>query len=721
MANHAVLWEINFNFNSTQIFNLNNLHNLHNLHASANNLSSVTFNSTNNITEINLDGNNLSYIDFSTLGNLLSLDIGSNFLEVIDLTTQTNLYWLTCYNQNVSALYILGNFNNLNYFDASLNNTLFVDYSSMNNLEFFHCGNCNLNTDIFSNMNVLKELGVVSNSLSNIDFSNLPLLQSIYADNNLFSNLDFASNNFLGIWDNGSLGNIYISFNNNPNLMTVNFKNGSKSNGTLGAFSGLPNLQHICIDNDINELNQVMAAINNSPNVVVNSYCNFTLGGHYNTITGNTNFDQGGNCGNALPISNVKMVMDDNNNNIIQTFSNNGTYNFYTYTGTFDFEPQFENPNYFNVNPAHASETFTNTNNNTATHDFCITPNGINPDVEIVLSPIVPARPGFDARYKITYKNKGNQIANGNITLSYDHNHTSFLNASETPTISSGLLTFSYSNLMPFESRSIILNFNVNSPMDASYPVNIDDFLPFTASIPLSGDVMPNDNIFHLNQVVVGAYDPNDIRCLEGDVVGLDKIGDYLHYLVRFENTGNYYAENVVVKMDIDPDQFDINTLILLNASHIAYVRIVNNQVEFIFENIFLAANGGQGDLTFKIKTLNNLQLNDIVTNKADIYFDYNHPIITNDADTVFQTLSQVGFSPTKIIFYPNPTKKMVDIYAQNVQSISIYNTLGQKINPMIEYSNTKTSVNMVSFNNGIYIFEIKTDSETNRIKVIKE
>jgi hypothetical protein len=189
---------------------------------------------------------------------------------------------------------------------------------------------------------------------------------------------------------------------------------------------------------------------------------------------------------------------------------------------------------------------------------------------------------------------------------------------------------------MPFESRSINVEMYINPPTDPTNPINIGDILQFTASIlPTASDETPADNLFQFNQTVIGSYDPNDITCLEGDVVGLNYIGEYLHYVINFENTGTAEAENVIVKVEINPNDFDINSLRILDSSHEATIRITNNKLEVIFQGIMLDS-GGHGNILLKMATNPGLQVNDFVESKANIYFDYNFPILTNDATTTF-------------------------------------------------------------------------------------
>src|SRR5690606_38838105 len=158
----------------------------------------------------------------------------------------------------------------------------------------------------------------------------------------------------------------------------------------------------------------------------------------------------------------------------------------------------------------------------------------------------------------------------------------SFVSASVEPDSQiAGAMNWSYENLMPFESRSIVVTMQINPPTDPENPVNIDDVLTFTSIImPQNGDENVSDNIYIFNQTVVGAYDPNDITCLEGDIVDPEYIGEELHYVIRFENTGNFYAENVVIAMEINEELYDVSSLRVLNASHDVRAQVRDNVAE---------------------------------------------------------------------------------------------------------------------------------------------
>jgi archaellum component FlaG (FlaF/FlaG flagellin family) len=169
-------------------------------------------------------------------------------------------------------------------------------------------------------------------------------------------------------------------------------------------------------------------------------------------------------------------------------------------------------------------------------------------DLEVVFAPTGPARPGFDANYTLLYKNKGNQVASGNVTLSFMDEVLDFISSSvATTSQQTNQLTWAFSNLQPFETRTINLVFNVNSPQETP-AVNIDDQLNYVAVInPIAGDAEAYDNTSSIKQIVVGSYDPNDKTCVEGANIDPVNIGKYVNYVIRFENTGTYPAQNVVI------------------------------------------------------------------------------------------------------------------------------------------------------------------------------
>ena len=533
--------------------------------------------------------------------------------------------------------------------------------------------------------------------------------------NNLLTTLDASMIN--------TESNYIFDCSSNINLLQAFIKNSSNSGYFL--FSGCSSLEYVCCEtNSVSYYQDIMVTSFNLFNVVVNSYCSFTPGGNYNTITGTTKFDANNNgCDtNDLPQKNLRVNINDGTTTGASFTNATGNYKFYTQAGSFNITPSIENPTWFNFSPISATIPFANNNNNVATQDFCIVSNGIHNDLEIVIAPITPARPGFDATYLATYKNKGNQTVSGNLNFNYDDSILDFVYSTfATTTQSLGILNYNFTNLLPFESRSFHISLNVNSPTETP-AVNIGDILNFSATINTTLlDEIPSDNLFTYNQTVVGSFDPNNIICMEGESVAASEIGNYLHYVINFENTGTFQAENIVVKTTIDPNQFDINSLQLLSASNQVDARITGNVVEFIFNQIMLDT-GGHGNVLLKVKSKNNLQQGDIVSKRADIFFDYNAPIDTGIANTTFQSLNNSSFEKdNSISIYPNPANSIVNIKAKStLKSIELYDVQGRILQTKL-VNKTNEIIDISTHSKGIYFLKITSDDGVKVEQIVKE
>ena len=68
---------------------------------------------------------------------------------------------------------------------------------------------------------------------------------------------------------------------------------------------------------------------------------------------------------------------------------------------------------------------------------------------------------------------------------------------------------------------------------------------------------------------------------------------------------------------------------------------------------------------------------------------------------------------------YPNPVKDLVMIQGRNINSISVYNSVGVLVE-RIEVSNNETEINMSEYNTGIYFVQVNTENGTTTRKVVK-
>lgn len=762
LVNLPSLTELYCSHNALQTLNVLNLTNLKTLICSTNQLTTLNLSGLANLVTLDISYNQLTLTDVSGLSNnLKSLICISNNLTSLDVSNLQNLETLNCNTNNLTSLDVT-TLTNLKNLDFGANHITSIDISPLYQLENLNASYNELTSLNITGLNNLVTLYCVQNLLTNLDISNHLTLTQLDFSDNAIPNLDVSALTHLNIYgcantqsttlDVNNLHNLQVLYcernqlttldiNNSPylnnlrcndNLLTTLFiKNGR--NEEFLDFTNNPDLQYICADNG--QIEAIQTTLNGfGMNATVNnSYCTFSPGGNHNTITGITIFDANNDGCDVTDEVNpfIRLNINDTSVDSATVTNINGTYNFYTDAGNYVISPNTENPTWFDFSPASANFIFADNDNNISTQNFCITAVGLHKDIEVVFSQIEAARPGFDARYKIVFKNKGNQMQSGTLNLQFDDSRTDFVSASPNVDVTSpNSLTWNFTNLMPFENRSIQLTLNINPPTEiVETPVNNGDILDFSATVtPVAGDEFPTDNEFDYRQVVVGSYDPNQIACLEGTTVSPTEIGEYLHYMVNFENLGTFYAENVVVRLDIDDSKFDMNSLQLLNSSNPSSTRIVGHTVEFILQDINLAAAagsppvGGHGDVLFKIKTKDNLAANDTVLQRAGIYFDYNFPVETNDAETTFAELSNpISEFDNSVKVYPNPTNSFINISSEfGIESIQLYDIQGRILETHFETS-TFTKIDISGKSNGIYFLKIKTDKGSKVEKVVKE
>jgi uncharacterized repeat protein (TIGR01451 family) len=550
--------------------------------------------------------------------------------------------------------------------------------------------------------------------------------------------LDLSNNTSLVFAQIGSKGESHVY--NNPVLQSISIKDGLApiENGfplnQLYA-TGNPSLQFVCVDDLGNWYNEgaddffipETENVTVDPGVAVTYYCNFTPGGGYNTLNGTVHYD----CNNTnLPLDNADITL--NYNGAASQPDADGNFTFYSASGG-TLTPGFGN-SYFTVSPASFVADFTGTNQ-IQTVDFCVSANGVHPDLTVSIFPVTVARPGFDATYKVVYTNQGTEVQSGTVNLSFADDLTDFVSASPlTTSQTANILSWNFSDLAPFESREITLTLNINSPLETP-AVNISDVLDFNVSLVTDQtDETPSDNSNNLAQIVVGSFDPND-KAVSRAAIAPSQLDQYLYYTVRFQNTGTFEAENVVVR-DLLSDNLAIGSLEIVAASHSCRTLVTpqsfdtpGNKLEIFFDGINLPAEqnnepASHGFVTYKIKPKNDLVINDVIENSAGIYFDYNAAIVTNTVTTTVTALGVTDVAQYIFSLYPNPANDSMTIQLQQhmpVGTIAIFNLLGQKVKTISPlFDNGVMTIDVSDLNSGTYFIQLQSGNGKTTKKLIK-
>lgn len=361
---------------------------------------------------------------------------------------------------------------------------------------------------------------------------------------------------------------------------------------------------------------------------------------------------------------NNTIVKSQKGSSVITGQPQNGAFRFDIDTGSYTTTVQLFNP-YYNVLPSSLNTNFT-TYFNVDSFGFAIQPIPNKQDLQINLVPLSPARPGFKAQYVLNYKNVGTTtIANGSVKLIKDSRTTLTAALPVPSSVVADTLTWNYTNLKPLDSLAIGIEFQLAAPPT----LNINDTLKYTAVIlPVAGDLTPADDTSSLRQRVIGSYDPNDKQESFAGKIPLKSVqdGSYINYIIRFQNTGNDTAFFVRLLDTLDT-KLDWNSFQMIGSSHAYNLTIKDgNKLNWFFDNIKLPDSTTNlarsiGYVAFRIKPKNTLMANEVISNKASIYFDYNLPIVTNTTNTVVSVetttaVREVQNDEMKMKLGPNPS-----------------------------------------------------------------
>jgi len=192
--------------------------------------------------------------------------------------------------------------------------------------------------------------------------------------------------------------------------------------------------------------------------------------------------------------------------------------------------------------------------------------------------------------------------------------------------------------------------------------------------------------------ILLCAVDPNDklVTPIGREPNDLTHKDETLNYRIRFQNTGNLPATNIYLLDKID-ENLDIKSFKVIDASHeLTAVEMDDDRlVKFYFDNINLPDSinnepESHGYVEFMIKPYPDLPELTEINNQAEIYFDLNEPIVTNETRSVLTTfprttLTDENIEWTDFMISPNPTNDRL-LWSQdlNILSYKVFDSVGR-------------------------------------------
>lgn len=344
-------------------------------------------------------------------------------------------------------------------------------------------------------------------------------------------------------------------------------------------------------------------------------------------------------------------------------------------------------------------------------------------NLSVNLMPHTTVTPGFPAWYTLQVCNVGFTPTGGTADLFFDPNLV-FDNASPAPlSVNNTTHTASWNIplLAPGQCTSIWIDFNtlVSATLGNST-------FELASVIPTGGnDAVMSNNVDTVHQIVVGSWDPNNKLSVQTNYsnpayqyVSSINADREIEYTINFQNTGTAPAVNVVVLDELSAD-LDAETFTLISTSHPCVATREGSSVEFKFSNIMLADSTNNepeshGYITFRIHSLTGLAAGHVISDDADIYFDFNAPVNTgfSQVTQLDPTAVDEGAEGPALQVGPLPmvtyTRIALLTSGENGFSLRIVDMNGRAVRQVSSSSNT-LELQRDGLSNGLYHYELTT------------
>ncbi len=555
------------------------------------------------------------------------------------------------------------------------NNHSLINFEGLNNLEYIG-NNFNVAMDSsIQNFNGLESLNLINKNFwvfanpSLINFSGLSSLDSIQElfsinSNHSLINFEGLNNlNFIGIHLSIPNNSALQNFNGLENLSTIGQDLSISDNNDLLNIEALSNL-------DFSTLNQVIIINNFSlSGCSVSPFCNYIDNGNtpvmYNNAPSCESPSDVLDACNDIGIVYYSIFYDLNQNNILDNnesyFSEPGLGVEITPGECLSFPTTSAPGRKFlelgdyqvslNLDPDSYWESTGSTNSYDLTLDF----NENTDSIYFGLFPLVflseyvtfinapPLRCQEYITFDVLGKNLGTTVANGYlyITIHEEILDVQFIDQPDT-IIAPYTYGWAFENLFP--GQNILKQISLKIPGPPEFELgNFLDFQSYMEYEDINGIFTSIPNAYRA--LVECSYDPNDKLINPDRMNGYTLFEEDLIYTIRFQNTGNAEAYDVVIRDTLDSN-LDPTTFQVISSSHeeVLSTFLEDNQyLTFEFKNIFLPDStsdfeGSQGYINYQIRTIDGLPEETQINNTAGIYFDFNPPVITNTTENIMLT-----------------------------------------------------------------------------------
>ncbi len=596
----------------------------------------ISINSNHVLT--NIDG----LINLSTVNSNLTINENSSLVSLYGLSNVLSIGGSL--EINYSSITDLDDLNNLSSIAHGLEfqgNAALTNLDGLNNITSLG-GRIKIDdNDVLTNLDGLSQISSIGSSSSGT---------LLISNNDALTNIDGLSNI-------SSTGNIVSITNNNSLTNLDGLSSLSSINGDLRIFDNnvLANLDGLSNLNSIDSLHIINnPELSQCSNVFLCNYLLNSSGNIANNATGcNSKNEILDNCEDIAKIS-CPIFYDVNENGLLDndepylsfasalieplgilTFSNaiNGgmkflDYGSYTISFNQSSAPMWE----LTTSPITSNVTLS-AFNPTESIFYGLKPIQNISDIQVAITNETP-RCNEHVIFEAIACNHGTTITDGIMWLNIDQEITDVLFIDTPDYEESFRYGWNFTDLYP----GAIVKKKISLQLPGPPELEIGDLLSFNMEAMFNdengqGQIVEQSPV---NIQVQCAFDPNDKLVQPAYPENYALIGENLIYTIRFQNTGNAEAYDVVVEDDLDQN-LDLSTFRVIASSHEAVLStfLNNNTATFEFRDIFLPDSttnfdASQGYVMYSIRPIGDIGENTLIENTANIFFDFNPAIETN-------------------------------------------------------------------------------------------
>lgn len=330
------------------------------------------------------------------------------------------------------------------------------------------------------------------------------------------------------------------------------------------------------------------------------------------------------------------------------------------------------------------------------------------------------------ALYWLTISNEGTTIVSGDLVVTLDPEVQFVTSTPQPDSVNGSQLYYGFDSLlfysdldleievaMPnFAFMGTEMNFNIEATLDNNSGYLLED---------------------SLHQYLLCAYDPNDKIALplpnENDEISVNT--KTIDYTIRFQNTGNYIARDVIV-VDTLSNYLKRSTIRDFSSSHPMTFELQSGgvlTVNFLDINLpdtSVSFTESQGFVRFRVDLNDNLELGSVIENTGFIYFDQNPAIVTNTTRQVLSDFIELPeIEEGAVIAYPNPTSGAFTIYynseSSSLRTVQISDYTGRIVKTYQDLNQNVLTIPAGTLNSNMYLVRCVTDEGDFTVRMLVE